>query len=270
MWVKVTTLSFQCSRYLVPDHSSPCPPVMDRDAGEDQPNGSSATTSPKPMMFSVSGSSQTSSFDGSHSNPSTGSSKYRRFFSSPQLSLTSAENSLHLPSHPYMTGLSLYPRTPHGYYSYDEEVNPFSVQFQEALKESEEQTQERLARSQNRCEAAAFTSQQMSASASRHQSTDLPPHLLDDPNFRIFLAGLDHKPTKSDYISYKIALIGDAIDDKYDTQLNQALDALFTEVLKNTITWDSFSRAAKKLMLQVSEKLQLLFIYQCLCVCGRI
>ena len=128
------------SRHLVPDHSSPCPPVTDRDTGEDQPNGSSATTSPKPMMFSVSGSSQTSSFDDSHSNHSTGSSKYRRLFSSPQLSLTSAENSLHLPSHPYMTGLSLYPHTPHGYYSYDEEVNPFSVQFQEALKESEEQT----------------------------------------------------------------------------------------------------------------------------------
>ena len=211
-------------------------------------------------MFSVSGSSQTSSFDGSHSNHSTGSSKYRRFFSSPQLSLTSAENSLHLPSHPYMTGLSLYPRTPHGYYSYDEEVNPFLVQFQEALKESEEQTQERLVRSQNRGEAAAFTSQQTSALTSRHQSIDLPPHLLDDPNFRIFLAGLDHKPTKSDYISYKIALIGDAIDAKYDTQLNQALDALFTEVLKNTITWDSFSRAAKKLMLQVSENLQLLSV----------
>ena len=227
-----------------------------------QSNGSSATASPKPMMFSVSGSSQTSSFDDSHSNHSTGSSKYRRFFSSPQLSLTSAKNSLHLPSHPYMTGLSLYPHTTHGYYSYDEEVNPFSVQFQEALKESEEQTQERLARSQNRGEAAAFTSQQTSASASRHQSTDLQPHLLDDPNFRIFLAGLDHKPTRSDYISYKIVLIGDAIDAKYDTQLNQALDALFTEVLKNTITWDSFSRAAKKLMLQVSKKLQLLFFCQ--------
>ena len=153
-----------------------------------------------------------------------------------------------------MTGLCRYSNTPHGYYSYEVEVNPFSVEFQEALKENQGQKQERIAGPPNKCGTAAFNSQQTSTSTSRRepsQALDLPPHVLDEPGFRVYSAELDHEPTRSDYISYKITLIGDAIDAKYDTQLNQALDTLFTEVLKNTITWDSFSRAAKKLMLQV-------------------
>ena len=241
---------------LVPGHQSPVSPIVSttlphKGTAEDQTDGSFETISPKAKMFYLDGSSHTSSFD---SNPSTGSSRYKRFFSSPQLSLTSGENSLQFVSHPYMTGLCRYSNTPHGYYSYEAEVNPFSVEFQEALKENQGQKQERMVGPPNKCGTAAFSSQQTSTSTSRRepsQALNLPPHVFDDPGFRVFSAELDHEPTRSDYISYKIALIGDAIDAKYDTQLNQALDALFTEVLKNTITWDSFSRAAKKLMLQV-------------------
>ena len=217
-------------------------------------------------MFSISGSSQNSSFDDSHSNHSTGSSKYRRFFSSPQLSLTSGENMqppsplppVHdraLPLSPHTARLLQLRRRS------EPLLGAVSGGLERQRRADAGETDE-IAEQRRSC-----TSQQTSALASRHQSTDLPPHLLDDPNFRIYLAGLDHKPTRSDYISYKIALIGDAIDAKYDTQLNQALDALFTEVLKNTITWDSFSQAAKKLMLQVRKNLQLLFFCQCLWVC---
>ena len=45
-------------------------------------------------------------------------------------------------------------------------------------------------------------------------------------------------------------MIGDQIDEKYDQQLNQAFDAIIYEVVKNNITWKSFSRISKELMVQ--------------------
>ena len=53
-----------------------------------------------------------------------------------------------------------------------------------------------------------------------------------------------------DYTLYKIAMIGDQIDQKYDQQLNQALDAIIYEVMKENVSWQSFRKVSQKLMLQ--------------------
>jgi len=45
-------------------------------------------------------------------------------------------------------------------------------------------------------------------------------------------------------------MIGDQIDKKYDQQLNQALNAIIYEVVKNNVSWKSFSRVSKKLIVQ--------------------
>jgi len=83
----------------------------------------------------------------------------------------------------------------------------------------------------------------------------LPSHLLEDPNFREYVLRLNRKPKRSDYISYKIAMIGDQMDKKYDQQLNQALNAIIYKVMKNNVLWKSFSRVSKKLMVQGQQDL---------------
>ena len=45
-------------------------------------------------------------------------------------------------------------------------------------------------------------------------------------------------------------MIGDQIDQKYDQQLNQALDAIIYEVMKENVSWQSFRKVSQKLMLQ--------------------
>ena len=64
------------------------------------------------------------------------------------------------------------------------------------------------------------------------------------------MSKLGRIPKKSDYITYKIAMIGDQIDQKYDQQLNQAIDAIIFEVMKENISWQSFRSVSQKLMLQ--------------------
>ena len=78
----------------------------------------------------------------------------------------------------------------------------------------------------------------------------LPPHLLEDQSFRDYVSKLGRIPKKSDYIPYKIAMIGDQIDRKYDQQLKQALDAIIYEVMKENVSWQSFHKVSQKLMLQ--------------------
>ena len=117
---------------------------------------------------------------------------------------------------------------------YYQEINPIKVEF-EALSGSKEE------------ESGDTTGEE---STQEDMQDGLPSHLLEDPNFRDYVSRLNRKPNKSNYILYKIAMIGDQIDKKYDQQLNQALDVIIYEVVKNNVTWKSFSHVSKKLMVQ--------------------
>ena len=232
---KLSVNSATSSTSTVPDHSSPEPD------GEDNAFEPISQTG---ALFELS-SSKSSSFD---SNPSTGSSipKYKRFFSSPQISFISGESDCQLMGslHALHTG-SLHTGTPHGYYL---ETNPFKVQFQEAL-------------SGNTGDESGGTTDEDSTQADTPDK--LPSHLLDDPKFRDYVSRLDRKPKKSDYISYKIAMIGDEIDKKYDQQLNQALDTIIYEVMKKNVSWKSFSRVSQKLMVQGQHMQDGIFMIPC-------
>ena len=220
-----SSMASTTSTSTAPDHCSPEPPL---DRIDDNEPDTLELSSPRGSQFGTS-STKSSSFD---SDPPTGDSsgRYRRFFSSPQMSFVASESDLQL-----ITGLhSLHTGTPHGYY---QDANPFQVEFSEALKGKEG------------VELAGTTDEE-GLSDQSEISEVLPPHLLEDTNFRDYVSKLGRIPKKSDYISYKIAMIGDQIDQKYDQQLNQALDAIIFEVMKENISWQSFRNVSQKLMLQ--------------------
>ena len=100
---------------------------------------------------------------------------------------------------------------------------------------------------------------------------DIPSHAFRDPSFLQFISKLDHKPTKSDYISYKLRTIGDQIDKQYDNQLNRALDDLFWETIKtpaalhslSAVSWESFSNASKHLLVEGQRVQDSIFLITC-------
>lgn len=201
---------------------------------------------------------QTSSLGSSSDDQTTTStqSRIQRFVSSPQFSVSSTNSATTTPF-PSL----LHPCTPHGsYHVVNAQENPFAVQFLAAVEEnmtklkaqgSEDATQKGLRHS-----SASTTS-------SSSKGHELPPKALQDQGFVEYVAMLGRKPKRSDYISYKIALIGDRIDQKYDQQLNQAFEDVFSEVWKSSISWDSFSVAARRLLWQGKKVQDGIFMIPC-------
>ena len=221
----ISSVTSTTSSSTAPDHCSP-EPLLDRT--DDNEVDTFELSSSKDSQFGTS-STKSSSFD---SDPPTGDSsgRYRRFFSSPQMSFVASESELQLIASHH----SLHTGTPHGYY---QQSNPFQVEFAEALKGKE-------------VGELGGTTDEEGLSDQSEVLEELPPHLLEDPSFRDYVSKLGWIPKKSDYISYKIAMIGDQIDQKYDQQLNQALDAIIYEVMKENVSWQSFRKVSQKLMLQ--------------------
>ena len=87
--------------------------------------------------------------------------RYRRFFSSQQMSFVASESDLQLIT-------SLHTGTPH---SYCQEASPFQIEFSEALKGKEG------------VELGGTTDEE-GLSDQSEISEVLPPHLLEDPSFR--------------------------------------------------------------------------------------
>lgn len=223
---------------------------------------------------------RTSSHDSENESksPHSRGSNFDRYYSSPQLPsdvFLSAEN-VHQDS-------PFYPpthHTPHGYYSGAVvEVDPFAIAFQQGSVAAQDQISTDVTYStQMSYQAttfngsdtfeASFVSQGVvhtSASVSSpcpslpvtpiELEGQVPARAFKDTKFLKFVDTLDHKPTKADYISYQLRMIGDQIDLKYDDKLNHALDAIFMDVYKNRISWETFSMISKKLLLE-GQKLQ--------------
>ncbi len=199
--------------------------------------GVSIISSPLPSSRTIG--SCGSSFDGAQSLTSSSYGKIQRFISSPQFSLSSANSASSTPLPSFHN-----PCTPHGsYHVVDPEENPFAAQFMAAMEERIATTMKTQGSQENGL-------RQSSASTVSSNQDHLPASALNDPGFMEYAARLDCQLKRSDYISYKIALIGDRIDQKYDQQLTQAFEEVFTEVWKSSISWESFSFASRRLLLQ--------------------
>lgn len=239
---------------------------------EEGPSGlvredSSASTSEPSQVFM----SSSSSLD-SHSYAHSLSER----FSSPQLSLSNSSNdisyfplssSAHSRTTPHGTyttvevnplsaSISARP-TPHGTYN-TVEINPFAVEFQEGL------CLHRPPSASRRTVGHALDSDSH-GSLSRHISEvhpspsplragsnqgagTIPSKAFKDPKFLEYISHLDHPPVLSDYITYRVGFIGDQIEQKYKPQLNMALDEVFYEVLKKSLSWQTFRDVSSKLL----------------------
>ena len=81
-------------------------------------------------------------------------------------------------------------------------------------------------------------------------SAKLPREVLEDEGFQDYLFQRSLKPSRSAYVSYKIAKISEKIDFKYSKTLDQALDSIFHEVMTKEISWEKFSAVCRKLLFQ--------------------
>ena len=144
--------------------------------------------SPMKQIFQVGSNTDSDAMASSRSSSSVP--RFKRFFSSPQLSATSNPTAENTPFHSLHC---LQTCTPIGHYL---EVNPFSLQFEEALKNTKGLNSKSESTNENQRQCATTPG-------------DLPPHLMEDPGFLEYASMLDRKPNKADYVSYKIALIGE-------------------------------------------------------------
>ena len=101
------------------------------------------------------------------------------------------------------------------------------------------------------------------ASDPRRPPNTLRPQILNDPDFIDFMTRNNMEPVPSTYISYKIARIGDTIDEQYADQISKALESVLADTAETSISYDSFYKASHKLILQGSTALDRVFMLAC-------
>lgn len=126
----------------------------------------------------------------------------------------------------------------HGFYnSVEVEIDPFAKEFQASLATGH---------------ADGATNATATSSLNRsHFSTsakEIPEKAFQDDNFLNYIKGLDHEVELKDYITFQMRVIGDKLEEKYAQELNQAIDDVFYEVVKENLTWKTFSSASSELI----------------------
>jgi hypothetical protein len=85
---------------------------------------------------------------------------------------------------------------------------------------------------------------------------EIPKRAFQDPRFLDYISHLDHEPVLQDYITFKMAIIGDLIEEKYADKLNQAMDEVFMELVKKQfVSWHTFRHVSKRLLVE-GKKIQ--------------
>ena len=102
-----------------------------------------------------------------------------------------------------------------------------------------------------------------SSASQRHPSNSLPPHIANNPDFVAYIMRNKMEPVASAYISYKIANIGDTIDEQYADQISMALESVLTDTVETKISYVSFYKAAQKLILEGASVADRIFMLAC-------
>ena len=180
-------------------------------------------------------------------------------FSSPQLPLS-------IPSHfpcllsTLSTHTSRSSLTHGTYETVEVEINPFALEFQLGPRSDGVEMRNPPFSCVNKLRCKPLSPQ--SSISSQFSDTLLSPTCLTveyekkcipskaflDPDFLLFVKELGYTPTVSDYITYKMRVIGDKIEKRYSKELNQAMDEIFYEVIKKNLSWTTFSSISRKLL----------------------
>lgn len=166
-------------------------------------------------------------------------------YTSPQLSLSMSGGDMEA----HFIQQSLSHHTAHGHYSNVEvDIDPFAAEFRAGVDALQ-------------CNAGAPTTshahiQKYSDYLSPHLKGDIPipAKAFQDQRFLDYVDHLDHEPKVQDYITFQMGIIGDLIEEQYSEKLNQAMDEIFIELVKQQfVSWDTFREVSKRLLMQGSK-----------------
>ena len=148
------------------------------------------------------------------------------------------------------------PPHPHG-----DQHNPFKAEFRDAMDALSSSSSSESVRAKPSSVGPGPAPQLDSQESGG--SSELLPRQLNRPGFAEYAATLGRKPTKADYITNRIAVIGDEIDSQYSSQLESALNSLFDEVSSKSLTYESFCQAATHLLLEGKKMGDGVFMLMC-------
>ena len=169
-------------------------------------------------------------------------------YTSPQLSLSLSGGDL--AAHFVQPSLSLHP-TSHGHYSTVEvDVDPFAAEFEAGLNHGS--IMSTAADGPSTSHASLLPdSDYLTPHPRPGYKKEIPRKAFQDPRFLAYIRTLDHEPEVQDYITFKMAMIGDLIEEQYAEKLNQALDEVFVELVKQEfVSFATFKHVSKRLLLQ--------------------
>ena len=142
-------------------------------------------------------------------------------------------------------------RTNRAYYSSTEvEVNPFALEFQQGLSASGGSGTSEGSSLKHSISKINRSPLPTILTCKTPSPKEIPPKAYQDPKFVAYIKTLDHEADVKDYITYKMQRIGDQIELKYADKLNRAVDEVFYELVKESLSWQTFKAVSTRLLLQ--------------------
>ena len=188
---------------------------------------------------------------------------YKRYFSSPQLSVTlPSENENLFDTH--VIGPLQQTPIPHGYYTpMSVDVNPFKFNEEDRVVVDHSTPADDDSVAAKTLSSASKPKRRQPSVTEEATLKEIPARAFTNPNFIKYVKALGREPLLEDYISFQLCMIGDQIDRKYDVQINQALDAVLMDIVKSTVSWQNFSAVSKRLLLEGQRVQDGLFMIPC-------
>ncbi len=147
--------------------------------------------------------------------------------------------------------------TPHGFYSTVEvDVDPFAREFRDGVKSSTSSSASSLKGSSESSSKPSHSRQLSEVFFSplpvtiTNSKKKIPSKAFKDRNFLRYISSLDHEPGVSDYITYKVGVIGDRLEEQYADDLSAAVDEVFYELVKEKLSLNTFVNVSRRLLLQ--------------------
>ena len=100
-------------------------------------------------------------------------------------------------------------------------------------------------------------------SMSMTSHSEMPEKAFQDSRYLEFIKTLDHKPEGQDYFTSAIQVLGDSVDERYRDKLNQAMDQVFYDVVKEELSWNTFEKVSTWLFLQGLKAQDRLMLVPC-------
>ena len=92
----------------------------------------------------------------------------------------------------------------------------------------------------------------------------IPEEAWDDPNFLEYCRILNHKPTLDDFVSYKILMLSETIEEQFGSKLEKAFQEAIFYALKDQLSYIAFTKVTHSLAKQSDYLQEQAFLITCL------